>query len=164
VDSVTLTLRLDPEDLNLVFDRYLAACDSIVSAHGGQVMQYMGDGVLAYFGYAGPADTDAANAVRAARQLRDALGQLSLPAGVTLRSRIGVVSSWVVVGDVTAHGNGILGETPHLASRLQAFGQPDMVIVCDTTRHLAGDSFAFRPMGVFHPNGFPDPVTAFEAL
>ena len=80
VDSVTLTVRLDPEDLNRVFDLYLAACDNIVSAHGGEVMQYMGDGVLAYFGYARPADTDAANAGRAARQLRDALGRLALPA------------------------------------------------------------------------------------
>lgn len=168
VDSVTLTVRLDPEELMLVFDLYLAACDAIVSDHGGRVMQYMGDGVLAYFGYRRPHDDDAAHGVRAAIAIRDALGRLALPAGVSLRSRIGVATGWVVVNELAGRGdgrgNGIVGETPHLAARLQTIAKPDMVVVADSTKRLAEGAFTYRALGTFRLPGFPEPVTAFEAV
>ena len=168
VDSVTLTLRLDPEELMQVFDLYLAACDDIVSAHGGRVMQYMGDGVLAYFGYKQAQDSDAANAVRAAIAIRDALGRLLLPAGINLRSRIGVATGLVMIneraGRGDGRGNGIVGETPHMAARLQTVAKPDMVVVADATRCLAEGPFTYRALGTFRLSGFPTPVTAFEAV
>ncbi len=168
VESVTLTVRLDPEELMLVFDLYLAACDDIVSTHGGRVMQYMGDGVLAYFGYMQANASDAANAVRAAIGIRDALGRLALPIGVSLRSRIGVATGAVVVNERAGHGdgrgNGIVGETPHRAARLQTVAKPDMVVVDDTTRRLAEGMFTYRALGIFPLTGFPVPVAAFEAV
>ena len=168
VESVTLTVRLDPEELNLVFDLYLAACDDIVSANGGRVMQYMGDGVLAYFGYRQANDDDAAKAVRAAIGIRDALGRLALPTGVRLRSRIGVATGSVVVNELAGRGdgrgNGIVGETPHLAASLQTVAKPDMVVVDDTTRRLAEGICTYRTLGTFPLTGFPAPVTAFEAV
>ena len=168
VDSVRLTVRLDPEELMQVFDLYLAACDDIVSEHGGRVMQYMGDGVLAYFGYPRANGDDATNAVRASIEIRDALGRLDLPDGIALRSRIGVATGSVVVneraGRGDGRGNGIVGETPHLAARLQTVAKPDMVVVADTTRRLAEGPFTYRALGTFRLSGFPQPVTAFEAV
>lgn len=164
VDSVSLTVRLDPEELLTVFDVYLAACDDIVSEHRGQVMQYMGDGVLAYFGYTQPSEHDAANAVHAALKIRDALGRLNLPEGVTLRSRIGVATDRIVVNELRGRGDGIVGGAPHLAARLQSLGKPNMVVVDETTERLAGGGLGWPKLGTFRLTGFPDPVTAFEAL
>jgi class 3 adenylate cyclase len=83
--------------------------------------------------------------VGAAIELRDALGRLDLPDGVTLRSRIGVATGPVVVNERAGRGDGrgkgIVGETPHLAARLQTVAKPDMVAVADTTRRLAGGPF-----------------------
>src|SRR5215475_6622682 len=85
VDSVSLTVRLDPEDMMHVVDVYLSACDDIVARYGGTITQYMGDGVLAFFGYPRANEYDAANAVRAGLALRDAVERLVLLQGIRLQ-------------------------------------------------------------------------------
>ena len=168
VDFVTLTLRLSPEDLMQVIDTYLAACDDIVSEYGGQVTQYMGDGVVAYFGYPRANEDDAANAVHAAIKIRDAIGRLNLPAGVALHSRIGVATGLIVVSELVrrreARGGGIVGGAPNLAARLQSMAEPDTVLVAESTRRIAFGQFVYRDLGAVSLKGFPMPVPAFEAV
>lgn len=168
VDFVTLTMRLAPDDLMEVIDTYLAACDDIVSEYGGQVMQYMGDGVVAYFGYPRANEDDPANAVYAAIKIRDTIGRLDLPAGVVLRSRIGVATGMVVVSELVrrreGRGGGIVGETPNLAARLQSMAEPDTVVVAGTTRGIASGEFIYRDLGSVALKGFPTSVPAFEAM
>lgn len=168
MDFVSLTVSLAPDDLMQVIDTYLAACDDIVSEYGGQVRQYMGDGVVAYFGYPHANEDDPANAVHAAIKLRDTIGRLVLPAGVALRSRIGAATGLIVVSELVrrreGRGGGIVGETPNLAARLQSVAEPDTVVVADTTRRIASGQFIYRDLGAFALKGFPALVPAYEAV
>ena len=168
VDSVPLSVRLDPEDMMHVFDTYLATCDDIIAEYGGNVMQYMGDGVLAYFGYPRANEDDAINAIHAGMALCDAVARLELPRQVTLQARIGIATGFVVVSDLIGHregrGGGIIGETPNLAARLQSVAQPGAVVVADATRRIAGRQFDYRALGAFPLKGFPAPVQAYQVV
>jgi class 3 adenylate cyclase/tetratricopeptide (TPR) repeat protein len=167
VDSVSLTVRLDPEDMMHVVDVYLSACDDIIVQHGGTITQYMGDGVLAYFGYPRANEDDAANAVRAGLALRDAVGRLELHAGLTLQIRIGIATGLVVVDDVIGRGNGrhgIVGETPNLAARLQSVAAPDRILVARTTQRITRGLFSYRDLQTITLKGFSKPVEASEVV
>jgi class 3 adenylate cyclase/tetratricopeptide (TPR) repeat protein len=166
IDSVSLTVRLEAEVMMQVIDLYLAVCDDIVAACGGNVMQYLGDGVLAYFGYPRADEDNVVNAVRAGLEIRDAVARLDLPTGVRLQTRIGIATGMVVVSDLIgkreARGGGIVGETPNLATRLQSIASPDSVVVSDATRRLTAGYFVYNGLGNFSLKGFPEPVPAFE--
>ena len=122
VGSTALASRLDPEDLREVSASYRAAVADVVAGFGGYVAKYMGDGVLAYFGYPQAHEHDAEQAVRAGLALIDRVGQLE-SGGTALASRVGIATGLVVVGDLIGSGEaqerGVVGETPNLAARLQ---------------------------------------------
>ena len=168
VDSVPLAVRLDPEDLLHVLDVFAEACDSIIAEHGGSIVQFMGDGVLAYFGYPRANEDDAANAVAAAMKLRDAIGSLDLPDNVSLHARIGLASGVVVVGDIIGsaqrQAGAIVGEPPNLAARLQSVARPDAVVVSGETWRLTRGLFRYRNLGTLTLKGFSRPVAAFELI
>src|SRR4051794_26549026 len=79
VDSVSLSQKLDPEDLMALIERYQTLCDDIVTDRGGFLAKFMGDGVLAYFGYPRADEDDAANAVNAALEIIAAVRELERP-------------------------------------------------------------------------------------
>jgi len=168
VESVSLTQRLGPEEMMRVVDRYLAICDDLISEHGGNVMQYMGDGVLAYFGYPHANEDDASNAVAAGLRIRDAVGRLELPSNVALQVRIGIATGMVVVSELIgrreARGGGIVGETPNLAARLQSVADPGAVVVGETTQRITAGRFTYRALGGFLLKGFAARVQAFEVV
>jgi class 3 adenylate cyclase/tetratricopeptide (TPR) repeat protein len=167
VDSVSLTVRLDPEDMMHVVDVYLSACDDIIVRHGGTITQYMGDGVLAYFGYPRANEDDAANAVRAGLALRDAVGRLELYPGLTLQIRIGIATGLVVVDDLVGRGDrrhGIVGETPNLAARLQSVAAPDRILVARTTQRITRGLFSYGTLQRFTLKGFTKPIEASEVV
>ena len=157
VDSVSLTVRLDPEDMRNVIDAYLAVCENIIARHGGRITQYMGDGVLAYFGYPRADEDDAANAVRAGIDVRDAVGRLGLQFGLTLQTRAGVATGLVVVSDLidrrVAREVDIVGETPNLAARLQSIAAPDTIVVAKSTQRITRGVFKYRDLGTVCAEG-----------
>jgi class 3 adenylate cyclase/tetratricopeptide (TPR) repeat protein len=168
VDSVSLTIRLGPEDMMNVVGAYLAACENIIARHGGCITQYMGDGVLAYFGYPRADEDDAANAVRAGMEVRDAVGRLGLPHGLTLQTRVGVATGLVVIRDLAARREArevdIVGETPNLAARLQSIAAPDTIVVAKATQRITRGAFTYRSLGTFVLKGFTTQIEAFEAI
>jgi class 3 adenylate cyclase len=122
VGSTALSARMDPEDLREVVSAYHKCVAEVVRRFGGFVAQYLGDGVLVYFGYPEAHEDDAEQAVRAGLELIAAVIALKTPA--SLQTRIGIATGLVVVGDLMtgsgeAHERGIVGETPNLAARLQ---------------------------------------------
>jgi class 3 adenylate cyclase/tetratricopeptide (TPR) repeat protein len=167
-DSGALAAGLDPEDMMQVLDAYQAACDDIISHHGGAIAKYMGHGVLAYFGYPRADEEEAANAVRAGLALRDAVGVLSLPPGVVVRPRVGIATGLVVVSELVGRGaareTGVVGETPNLATQLQAAAEPGAVVLSENTHRIAEGLFIFRELGGLALPGYAAPVAAFEAL
>ena len=104
VGSTALSARLDPEDLRAVIGAYHRCCTGVVEHASGFIAKYMGDGVLAYFGYPRADEHDAERAVRAGLELVDAVAALDTPAGVPLQVRSGIGTGLVVVGDLIGQG------------------------------------------------------------
>ncbi|WP_430678824.1 AAA family ATPase [Mesorhizobium album] len=166
VGSTTLSARLDPEDLRGVIGAYHARVADVVGKHEGFVAHYMGDGVLAYFGYPEAHEDDAERAVSTGLDLVDAVGQL--PAPEPLQVRVGIATGVVVVGDLVgsggAHERDIVGETPNLAARLQTLAEPDSVMICPTTRRLLGNLFEYKDFGKIAIRGFVGHVGVAQVL
>src|SRR5262249_25165176 len=133
VGSTALSARMDPEDLREVIATYQACAAATVRRFDGFVAQYLGDGVLAYFGYPRAHEDDAERAVRAALELVAAVA--ALRTRVALETRVGIATGVVVVGDLLGAGGaqerGIVGETPNLAARLQGLAEPNMVVIAE---------------------------------
>ena len=167
VGSTALASRLDPEDLREVLTAYRTAVAEVVVGLGGYVAKYMGDGVLAYFGYPQAHEHDAERAVRAGLALIDRVGRLESGANA-LASRVGIATGLVVVGDLIGSGDaqerGVVGETPNLAARLQEMAPANTVLVADSTRRLVGDLFDYRDLGTMTIKGFAEPVLATQVL
>ena len=104
VGSTELSARLDPEDMGAVIRAYHGACTEAVERWGGHVAKYMGDGVLAYFGWPQAHEDDAERAVRAGLAIIDALPELETPAGTPLAARVGIATGLVMVGELIGEG------------------------------------------------------------
>jgi class 3 adenylate cyclase len=132
VGSTALSGKLDPEDMREVLGVYHAGVSEEVARLDGFVAKFMGDGVLAYFGYPQAHEDDAERAIRAALAIADRIRALDLASG-TLAVRIGIATGLVVVGDLIrsgeSHKRGVVGETPNLAARLQAMAEPNAVLI-----------------------------------
>ncbi len=168
VGSTALSAKLDPEDLHGVIGAYHRCCTEQVERNGGFVAKYMGDGVLAYFGYPNAHEDDAERAVRAGLAVVEAAPKLVTAVGSPLQVRVGIATGLVVVGDLVGSGEaqerGVVGETPNLAARLQAIAAPDEVVLADGTRRLLGDIFELRDLGLQDLKGVAKPVRAWAAL
>ena len=149
VGSTALSARMDPEDLREVISAYQKCVADTVRRFGGFVAQYMGDGVLIYFGYPQAHEDDAEQAVRAGLELVAAVGDLKTHAA--LQARVGIATGMVVVGDLIGSGasqqQSIVGETPNLAARLQGIAEPSSVVIAESTRRLLGNLFELEDLG-----------------
>ena len=168
VGSSELAARLDPEEMREVAQSYQQACAEVVARFEGHLAQFLGDGVLAYFGYPQAHEDAAERAVRAALGIVQAVAPLPSRAGRRLRVRVGIATGLVVVGKVmSAEGASELsaiGETPNLAARLQAIAEPDSVIISETTKALTRGSFRYTDVGAVTLKGFRAPVQAWRVL
>jgi class 3 adenylate cyclase/predicted ATPase len=168
VGSTALSARLDPEDMRGIIGAYHRCCAAFVERHDGFVAKYMGDGVLAYFGYPQAHEHDAEHAVQAGLGIVEAAPKLVTAAGSPLRVRVGIATGLVVVGDLRGSGEaqerGVVGETPNLAARLQAIADPDTVVIAEGTRKLLGNLFVLEDLGALELKGIAGPVRAWAAL
>src|SRR3984893_13662289 len=166
VGSTALSARMDPEDLREVISVYHKCAAEIVRRFGGFVSQYLGDGVLVYFGYPQAHEDDAERAVRAGLELIAAVAGLNTRA--SLQTRVGIATGLVVVGDLVDAGGsqerGIIGETPNLAARLQAFAEPNMIVIAEATRKLLGNLFELQDLGAKEIKGIAGSVRVWAAL
>jgi class 3 adenylate cyclase len=166
VGSTALSARMDPEDLREVISSYQKCIAETVQRFGGFVAKYMGDGVLIYFGYPQAHEDDAERAVRAGLQLVAAVSQLKTHA--PLRTRVGIATGLVVVGDLIGSGasqeQAIVGETPNLAARLQGVAEPNAVVIAESTRKLLGNLFELEDLGAQNLKGIESPVLVWAAL
>ena len=126
------------------------------------VAQYLGDGVLAYFGYPTAHEDDAERAVRAGLSILGAVSSHQACPGVKLQARIGIATGVVVVGDLVREGvtqeNAAIGETTNLAARLQTLAEPNSLLICPETHRLVGVLFEYRDLGQHALKGFAKPV------
>jgi class 3 adenylate cyclase len=165
VGSTALSARFDPEELREEIRAYQNTVSSVVARYDGFVAKYMGDGVLAYFGYPRAHEDDAERAVRAGLEIAAAVSRLETRETDRPAVRIGIATGLVVVGDLVGEGSAqeqaVVGETPNLAARLQALAQPGQIVLAGVTRRLIGDLFWLRDLGRQAVKGFAEPVEAF---
>jgi predicted ATPase/class 3 adenylate cyclase len=168
VGSTALSARLDPEELRDIIGAYHRGCAEVITGSGGFVAKYLGDGVLAYFGYPQAHEEDAERAVCTGLALTEAVGKLDAGQATSLRVRVGIATGLVVVGDLLGEGaaqeQAVVGETPNLAARLQGLAEPNTVVIADNTRRLVGGLFDYRDLGILPIAGIHYPVHVWRVV
>jgi class 3 adenylate cyclase len=166
VDSMALSARLDPEDMRDLITAFHKAIADVVSRFDGFVAQYLGDGVLVYFGYPAAREHDSEQAVRAGLAILDAVGSLKAAFDATVRARVGIATGLVVVGEKLGTGDAgqrvAIGETPDLAARLQAAAAPGDLVIAASTHRVVGRMFDCRALAAIEVQGLPQPVEAWQ--
>jgi class 3 adenylate cyclase len=171
VDSTRLASQLDAEDYREVVRAYQQTCAEVIERFEGYIPQYLGDGLLVYFGYRQAHEDGAQRAVRTGLAMVQAVGtlnrRLQQEKGVRLAIRVGIHTGLVVVGEV---GGGrrqeqlALGETPNLAARLQGLAAPDTVVVSPATFRLVRGYFTVQELGAHRFKGVTAPVQVYRML
>ena len=171
VDSTALASQLDPEDLREVVRAYQETCARVIARFDGYIAQYLGDGLLVYFGYPLAHEDDAQRAVRTGLGIVEALGQLKMrlapERGGHLAVRLGIHTGLVVVGEMgggTRQEQLALGETPNLAARLQGLAAPNTLVISAATLQLLGGFFACQALGTPRLKGLAQPVEVYQVL
>ncbi len=168
VGSTALSDRLDPEDLQLVIAAFHSCAAGLVARFDGAVAQYLGDGLLVYFGYPHAHEDDAERSVRAALAIIAAVHELRPVEGVALQTRIGIATGLVVIGELIGDGterrHAVVGKTPNLAARLQSIAETDSVVIGPATRQLIHALFDCVDLGSHSLKGIAEPVTAWRVV
>ncbi len=172
VNSVELSERIDPEELRETLAEYHRICTTVVRRFEGYVHDYLGDGIMVYFGFPTAHEDDTQRAVRSALGIIDAVSALSsrtaADRGIELHVRIGIDSGLVVAGrlapdegldDATA-----VGVTPNMAARLQSLAAPDSVVISAAAYRLIAGFFDCRELGFQSIRGFSQPMAIYQVL
>ena len=169
VNSTRLAGQLDPEDLREVVRAYQQRAARVIQHYEGHIAQYLGDGLLVYFGWPRAHEDDAHRAVHTGLSIVEAMDNLNTrlePAyGVQLAVRLGIHTGPVVVGEMGGgdrHENLALGETPNIAARLEGLAAPNTVVMSDATRRLVAGTFDYDTLGTPALKGVNDPLAIFR--
>ena len=168
VDSTALSEKLDPEDMREIIRSYQNTVAGELMRFDGHIAKFMGDGVLAYFGWPRAHEDDAERAVRAGLAVTQAIAHVQTTDRISLQARIGIASGIVIVGDLIGEGaaqeRSVVGGPPNLAARLQSAAEPGTVLIAHTTRQLIGDLFTLREIGIRSFKGIAEPTPVFEVV
>lgn len=169
VGSTALSTRLSLEAYRETIRDFQDAVSEEVESYGGFVAKFLGDGVLAYFGYPQSHEDDAERAIQAGLALVKQIGELTVPNGAgRLEVRVGIETGFVVVGEIVGRGaaqeHSALGLTPNLAARLQTVADPGSVVVGPACRRLSDGAAEFETLGPHVFKGFDDPVPVWRVV
>jgi predicted ATPase/class 3 adenylate cyclase len=170
VESTELAARLDPEDWHDLLTGYHRVCRDAIGFHHGHISQFLGDGVLAYFGYPVAQEDDAVRAIRAALRILDDVKLLNAGIGKRLRAEIhlraGIHTGITVLTDTWpgARERLAIGDTVNLAARIQGFADEDTVVVSASTARLVGGHFELESLNSPTLKGFTRSVELFRVL
>src|SRR6266851_2039172 len=165
VGSVTLAAQVDPEEWRATVEGYQRAAAEAVTRFGGEVVRYVGDGIMAFFGYPVAHDNDAERAARAGLAILDAIAQLNQqPAHAQLAVRIGIDSGRVVVGRGEGQVVDAFGDTANIAARVQAAAEPDTVVVTGDTHRLISGLFIVEELGAQTLKGIERPIQLYRIV
>lgn len=169
---VALTERLEAEDTRNILATYQRRCREIIERHGGYLARYVGDGLLAYFGYPRAHEDDALRAVRAGLEIIPAVQGIELPRNVggefTLSLRIGIETGMTVVGDMALGSadekDAAVGMVPNVAARLQGAAARNTVLIGPGTFAAVQGSIDVKPLGALKLKGVTEAVEAYQVV
>jgi class 3 adenylate cyclase/tetratricopeptide (TPR) repeat protein len=148
VGSTEIAAQLDPEEWREVAAGYHRTAAEAINRFDGHVAKYLGDGVMAYFGWPEAHDNDGERAARAGLTILEAISKLNdNSAHPKLTARVGIDSGPVVVGAGAGQEADVFGETPNIASRLQATAAPGTVLITAATHRLISGLFVVEALG-----------------
>jgi class 3 adenylate cyclase len=165
VGSVTLTSQLDPEEWRATVAGYQRAASEAITRFGGEVVRYVGDGIMAFFGYPVAHDNDAERAARAGLATLETISQLNQqPAHPKLAVRIGIDSGPVVVGTGAGQAIDAFGDAANIAARVQATAEPNSVVVTAETHRLISGLFVIEDRGEHALKGIEREVNLYRVV
>ena len=178
VGSTEIAAQLDPEEWRETVAAYHRAASEAVTGYGGHVAQYLGDGVMAFFGYPEAHDNDADRAARAALAILDGISKLneqsdSLPlkgggpgsgSPQKLAARVGIDSGAVVVGAGVGKEAEVFGEAPNIAARVQAVAESGTVLITDAVHRLVSGLFVVESRGAPALKGIERPLKLYKVI
>ena len=168
VDSTTLGERLDPESFHLLLERYSEIAREILERHGGVIEKFIGDAVVAFFGLTELHEDDALRAVRAAIELRDAVGtlrdELAITSGIEFGVRFGVNSGDVFVGAAAGRETFATGDSVNVAARLEQLAETGEILLGERTYRLVEGTVRAEPLEPLVVKGRTAPVHAWRLL
>ena len=170
VGSTALAEDLDPEDLSDIIVAYRDAVHSVVDDLGGYIARYLGDGLLIYFGYPQAHEDDAVRAVRAALRIIQDVNALGTRRGLRVKSplqvHIGIHTGLVVIGELgtgtARERDGVVGETPNVAARLEQLAAPDSVVISAETFKLVAPQFRCTRLAPRRLKGISRKITSYR--
>lgn len=166
VDSTGLTERWDPEEFQDLVAEYQAICAAVTRRYEGHIAHYLGDGVVAFFGYPSAHEDDAIRAVHSGLEIVERVRKLRVH-GERVHLRVAIHTGLVVVGDVGGQDRGeqmVLGEVPNIAARLQAEAEPDTVLISEATRKLVRGHFELEDGGPRTLRGLSRAVQVYKVV
>ena len=165
VGSTEIASHLDPEEWREIVGEYHRAAAQAIERFGGHVAQYLGDGVMAYFGYPEAHDNDAERAARAGLAILDAISKLNEhPTHPKLAARVGIDSGTVVVGAGAGKDTDVFGDTPNIAARVQSTAEPGTVVITDAAHRLVSGLFVVEDRGAQALKGIERPVQLYRVV
>jgi class 3 adenylate cyclase len=165
VGSTEVASHLDPERWREIVADYHHAAATAVERYGGNVAQYLGDGVMAYFGWPEAHDNDVERGIHAGLAILNAVSKLNeLPDRPTLSVRIGIDSGAVVVGGGTDKSADVFGDTPNIAARVQTVAQPGTVMVTEAVHRLVSGLFVVEDCGAPALKGIERTVQLYRVV
>jgi len=165
VNSTGLAAQLDPEEWREIVGEYHRAAAQAIERFGGHVAQYLGDGVMAFFGYPEAHDNDGERAARAGLAILYAISKLNEhPTHPKLAARVGVDSGAVVVGAGAGKDTDVFGDTPNIAARVQSSAEPGTVVITDAAHRLVSGLFVVEDRGMQALKGIERPVPLYRVV
>jgi class 3 adenylate cyclase/tetratricopeptide (TPR) repeat protein len=165
VNSTSIAAQLDPEEWREIVAGYHRAAAQAIERFGGNVAQYLGDGVMAFFGYPEAHDNDGERAARAGLAILDAISKLNEhPTHPKLSARIGIDSGPVVVGAGAGGDADVFGDTPNIAARVQAAAAPGTVLITADTHRLVSGLFVVEDRGAQALKGIERPIQLYRVI
>ena len=168
VGSTAMSTRLDPEEMGELIRLYQNTVAGEIARFDGHLAKFMGDGILAYFGWPKAHEDEAERAIRVGVAIVNSVARLQNVHQVQLAARVGIATGLVVVGDLIGEGaaqeEAVVGDTPNLAARLQETARSGEIAVSERTYRLAQDAFSFRDLGDHDLKGMGKPTRIFAVI
>ena len=165
VGSTAIAAQLDPEEWRETVGGYHRVAAEAITRFGGHVAKYLGDGVMAFFGWPEAHDNDAERAARAGLAILDAIAKLNeQPGHAKLSARVGIDSGPVVVGEGAGNEADVFGDTPNIAARVQAAADPGTVLITAATHRLVSGLFVVEDRGAQALKGIERPLQLYRVI
>jgi class 3 adenylate cyclase len=165
VGSTAIAARLDPEQWRETVAGYHRTAAEAITRFDGHVAKYLGDGIMAYFGWPAAHDNDAERAARAGLAILDAIAKLNgQPGHAELSARVGIDSGTVVIGKGAGNEAEVFGDVPNTAARVQSEAAPGTVAITEATQRLVSGLFLVEDRGALALKDIEQPIHIYRVI